>query len=100
MWDIIDLFVTKESKFSVMDGLLLSLDRLWKKEPEKVMLRLREIANSAQDNAPADHPIHETLGCMYLFQFLRKGNAECEEYINGLIDESDTYRANHVMVAG
>jgi len=99
MWDIIDLFVTKESKFSVMDGLLLSLDRLWKKEPEKVMLRLREIANSAQDNAPADHPIHETLGCMYLFQFLRKGNAECEEYINGLIDESDTYRANHALAA-
>ena len=97
MWELIDAFVAKEKRFSVLDFLLLSLDRLWAQMPEKVLPRLRLIANRAMESAPADNHIHEMLAHMHLFQFLRTGDPECDAFITRLIGECDSQRASGAL---
>src|ERR1019366_4247359 len=97
MWELIDAFIAKEKRFSVLDSLLLSLDRLWARTPEKVMPRLRLIANRAMQSAPADNHIHEMLAYTHLFQFLRTGHSECEAFIARLIEECDSQRASGAL---
>jgi len=48
-------------------------------------------------NAPADNHVHETLAHTHLFQFLRTGNPECEEFISRLIEECHSQRATGAL---
>src|SRR5439155_4567245 len=75
MWELIDAFVTNEQKFSVLDALLGSLDRLWTKVPEKVRFRVMAIADCSIQRAPASNHIHEMLAHTCLFRFLRTGDS-------------------------
>lgn len=98
MWELIDLFVTKERRFSVLDMLLSSMDWVLEKAPDDVMARVRQISERTAQNAPAEHHIHETLAHTYLFQFLRTGRGDCELYISDLIADCDSKRANHALL--
>jgi hypothetical protein len=99
MWKMIDTFIARERKFSVLDALLHSMDRLWEKAPEKGMPRLRRFSDRAIQDAPADNSIHETIAHTHLFHFLRTGDPECEAFIDGLIGECDNQRRSHALGA-
>jgi hypothetical protein len=99
MWQLIDIFIAHEKKFSVLDALLLSLDRLWGSASEEVKKRLFLIFERAMRCAPADNGIHETLAYINLFRFLRTGDTECEAFITNLIEECDSQRASHALAA-
>src|SRR5262249_10096304 len=86
-------------RFSVLDALLLSIDRLSAHGAEKLMPRLKSIADRAFQTAPAENRIHETLASIYLFRFLRTGDAECEGFITKLISECDSGRAARALPA-
>ena len=47
----------------------------------------------------AENGIHETLAQVYLFHFLRTGDAECEQFITQLIADCDSERAARALVA-
>ncbi|OGU18176.1 MAG: hypothetical protein A2076_11410 [Geobacteraceae bacterium GWC2_53_11] len=89
MWKLVDIFIKKETKFSVLNALLLTLDQFWTREPVIVMTRLQQIACHVKKRAPIESEIHETLAQMYLFRFLRHDNTECQKYIDELIDNCD-----------
>ncbi len=97
MWELMDTVIANERKFSVLDSLLLALDQLWASAPAEVMSRLRRITDRAMQSAPADNRIHEMLAHTHLFQFLRTGNANCEEFISRLIEECDSQRATGAL---
>lgn len=97
MWELIDIFVSDEKKFSVLHAVLLSLDRLWSQASDKVRQRLRILSQRTMRSAPADEHIYETLTQMHLFRFLRTGDSECEEFIKGLIEECDSQPASHAL---
>jgi hypothetical protein len=97
MWELIDTFIANEKKFSVLDALLLSVDRLWASAPEKVKPRLRLITDRAMRSAPSDNHIYEMLAHIHLFHFLRTGDLECETFIASLIAECDSQRASHAL---
>ena len=97
LWELMDSVIANERKFSVLDSLLLALDRLWGRAPEDVMLRVRVITERAMQNAPADNHIHEMLAHTHLFQFLRTGNPQCEAFISRLIEECDSQRATGAL---
>ena len=97
MWQLMDTFIAHERKFSVLDSLLLAMDRLWVNAPEEVRPRLRQIADRAMESAPADNHIHEMLAHTHLFQFLRTGDPECEGFITRLIGECDSQRASGAL---
>ncbi len=99
MWELIDAFIAEEKRFSVLDALLLSLDRLWAPMPEKVMPRVRLIADRAMQSAPAENHIHETLAHTHLFHFLRTGDPGSEEFIARMIAECDSQRAAQALGA-
>lgn len=99
MWELIDTFVTKERRFSVLDALSLSLDRLWTRAPAKVKERLRLIAGRTMKEASDVSHIHETLAHTFLFRFLRTGDSDCEAFIANLIEECDSARASHALLA-
>jgi len=99
MWELIDVFVAKERRFSVLDALVGSINWLWEKKPNESMARLRKIANRAAAKAPAENHIHEALAHTYLFRFLRTGQADCELYISDLIADCDGPRANKALLA-
>jgi hypothetical protein len=96
MWELIDLLIAEEKKFSVLDGLLQSLNHLWS-EPTKVKARLDVIAARANQSAPKDNHIHETLAHTYLFRFLRTGDADCGTYVSRLISECDIEPAHQAL---
>jgi hypothetical protein len=97
MWKLIDIFVTHEKKFSVMEMVVHSLDRLWTTSPDAVLDRLQLISQRTAQYAPADNGIHEALAYTYLFRFLRTGDAASEEYIARLIYECDNQHAIHPL---
>jgi hypothetical protein len=98
MWRLIDGFIANESKFSVLDALLRSLDCLWRGGANKVMVHLKRIAERSLA-APAENGIHETLAHLHLFHFLRTGDVESEEFIRGLIADCDGERAFKALSA-
>lgn len=98
MWELIDSFIANESKFSVLDGLLHSMDWLWRSGAEKVMPRLKLIAERSL-SAPAENGIHETLAHLHLFHFLRTGEAESEDFIRKLIADCDGEQAFRALSA-
>jgi hypothetical protein len=93
MWELIDAFIAEGKRFSVLDVLLLSLERLRVRTREKLSPRVRLIAKHATQNAPPDSHIHETLAHTYLFHFLRTGDPESEKFIARLIADCDSQRA-------
>ena len=97
MWQLIDRFIRYERRFSVLEMVAHSLDRLWWRFPEEVKPRLSRIAERAMQNAPDENHIHETLAHAYLFRFLRTGDVDCEAFINRLIAECDRHRASHAL---
>jgi len=96
MWELVDCFIRYEKRFSVIEALLLSLDRLWDVFTPDVMLRLARIAKRAR-TAPDTHKVHERIAEAYLFRFLETGDAECEAFINALIKNCDSVQANHSL---
>jgi hypothetical protein len=99
MWELIDVFVAKERRFSVLDMLLHSMDWLWASTPDEVMARVRQISERAAQNAPAENHIHETLAHTHLFQFLPTGRGDSELYISSLIADCDSQRASKALLA-
>ncbi len=97
MWELIDTFIDNETTFSVLDALVLALDRLWGGAPEKVKPRLRQIADRVIHGASAGNHIHETLAHTNLFQFLRTGEPQCDVFIAKLIAECDSRPASHAL---
>lgn len=96
MWQLIDRFIECEQTFSVLETVVLSLDRLWA-EPPEVKRRLSQIVERAMKCAPDDNHIFETLTHTYLFHFLRTGDAESEVFINQLVAECDSKRASAAL---
>jgi hypothetical protein len=96
MWELMDLIIAHEKKFSVLDALVLSFDHLWGIAPEQVKERLHVVSARALQCAP-DNGIHERLAHTYLFRFLRTGDSDCEAFINSLIQECDSQRASHAL---
>ena len=94
-----DTFIANEKNFSVLDALVMSVDRLWERAPEKVKPRLSLIADRALESAAADNHIDETLAHAHLFYFLRTGDMECWAFIANLIAECDSERASHALAA-
>lgn len=99
MWELIDAVFASEKRFSVLDGLLYSMNQLWARGPAEIMLRLNRIADRVMQEAPAGHPIHETLLHTYLFHFLRTGDPECEAFVANIIAECDSQRACNALGA-
>jgi hypothetical protein len=98
-WELADTFIAFERRFSVLDAVAMSLNRLWTKAPEKVKPRLHQIADHASKNASDNNRIHTTLAGAHLFQFLRTRDADCEGYIASLIAECDSQRASQALLA-
>ncbi|HSH39159.1 MAG TPA: hypothetical protein VK993_10265 [Chthoniobacterales bacterium] len=98
MWQLIDRFIRFESRFSVLEAVLFSLDRLWG-HPTEVKPRLSRIAERAMKSASDGNHIFETLAAIHLFHFLRTGDAESEVFIDRLIAECDSQRASHALQA-
>ncbi len=100
-WELIDTFISNENRFSVLDALLLSMDRrqLWERAPGKAMPRLKQISDRAHQHAPEGNHIHETLGHIHLFHFLRTGEESGESFVTHLISECDSKRASHTLGA-
>ena len=98
-WKLVDTFISKEKKFSVLDALTLSLDRLWASAPNEVKPRLKLISEHALQSAPEKNHIHETLAHTQLFYYLRTGDLECWTYIANRVAECDTERASHALAA-
>lgn len=96
MWQLVDCFIRCEKRFSVLEALLLSLDRLWGVFALDVMLRLGRIAKRAR-TAPDTHDVHERIAEVYLFRFLRTGDSECEAFVNDLIADCDSARASNAL---
>lgn len=96
MWQLVDLFIRCEKRFSVLEALLHSLDGLWGVSAPDVMLRLGRIAKRAR-TAPDTHKVHERIAEAYLFRFLKTGDAECEAFMSALIMDCDIIRANHAL---
>lgn len=96
MWQLVDCFIRYEKRFSVLEVLLLSLDRLWGVSAPDVMLRLARIAKRAR-TAPDTHDVHERIAEAYLFRFLRTGDLECEAFVNDLIADCDSACASHSL---
>lgn len=96
MWQFVDWFIRYEKRFSVLEMVLSSLDRLWGFSAPDVMLRLGRIAKRAR-TAPDTHKVHERIAESYLFRFLRTGDTECEAFTNALIADCDSLRANHAL---
>ncbi|MEQ1933091.1 MAG: hypothetical protein ABL962_04330 [Fimbriimonadaceae bacterium] len=99
IWKLIDLFILHEEKFSVLNAVVLSLDRLWFRAADKVKPRLAEIAKRAMQSAHDGHDIHETLAGTHLFRFLRTGDLECGAFIDILIADCDRHRNSHAIGA-
>lgn len=97
MWQILDRFIRYEWKFSVLEMVVNSLDRLWARAAQEVKPRLARIAERAIRSAPDGNHIHETLTRAHLFHFLRTGDVECEAFVNDLIAECDRQRASHAL---
>jgi hypothetical protein len=98
MWELIDVFVAKERRFSVLDMILRSMDWLWTKTPDEVMIRVGQISERATQEAPAENHIHEMLAHTHLFEFLRSGRRDCELYIFDLIADCDSQRVNRALL--
>ena len=98
MWQLIDRFIRYEQRFSVLEAVLFSLDRLWG-EPAEVKPRLYRIAERALKSAPDGNHIFETLAHTHLFHFLRTGDGESKAFIDRLIAECDSQRAGHALQA-
>jgi len=99
MWQLIDRFIRYERKFSVLEMVVNSLNRLWARAAPEVKLRLSRIAQRTIRSAPDGNHIHETLARAHLFHFLRTGDADCEAFVNTLIAECDRQRASHALTA-
>ena len=98
MWELIDVFVARERRFSVLDMVLRSMGYLWTKAPENVMVHVRKIAERAEKEASAENHVHEMLAHTHLFQFLRTGRGDCELYISDLITDCDSQRVNKALL--
>jgi hypothetical protein len=98
MWQLIDRFVRYEGKFSVLEQVVLSLDRLWDRSSDEVKPRLSRIAKRALKDADDENHIHQALAHSYLFRFLRTGDAQCEAFVNHLIVDCDRQRATGALL--
>ena len=96
MWGLVDRFIRHEKRFSVLEALLLSLNRLWGSFAPDVMVRIARIAKSAR-TAPDTHDIHARTAEVYLFRYLRTGDSDCESVVDGLIADCDSVRASHAL---
>ena len=97
MWELFDLFVRRETMFSVLDALVSSLDHLWPTTPDRVRTCLDKISERAMKSTPAKSPIYETLARANLFRFLRTGDSKSEEFIGNLIEECESQRASPAL---
>lgn len=97
MWELIDSFVKQESRFSVLEMVILTLNRLSAASARPMMERLNLITTRAKRDAAADNHIHETIAHTYLFRFLRTGDSECERHVTELIEECDTERGSKAL---
>lgn len=93
-WELVNTVISQEQMFSVLEALLLSLNRLrGGKAEQQVAQRLEIVTARVMDAAPADHHIHESLAHTHLFSFLRTGDPTGETFISRLISECDAPRA-------
>ncbi len=99
MWELIDILIEREQRFSVLDVLLFSLDRLWSRASDEVRRRLQQITDRVMQNAPADNHIYETLSGIHLFHYLRTANRDGEAFVSHLINECDSERASRALAA-
>jgi hypothetical protein len=97
MWELIGILVAEEQHYSVLDAVTHSLDWLWPKNAKDVLSRLRTISAQAAD-APVGHAIHVSLAHAHLFQFLRTGRTESEQYIAGLIERCGDERESKALL--
>ncbi|HEY4302573.1 MAG TPA: hypothetical protein VGM73_17005 [Candidatus Didemnitutus sp.] len=84
MWELIDRFIVDEQRYSVLECVVHSLDRLWPRHPAEVLPRLAKIAAKA-GQAPADHDVHDGVVGSHFFEFLRTGRKESGAYIDRLL---------------
>lgn len=92
MWRIFDHFIRYESKFSVLEMVVSSLEHLWGRYACEVQLRLSRIAKRAVQDAPESHDVHKRLAHAHLFHYLRTGDEESKSCIDTLIAECDKQR--------
>jgi hypothetical protein len=97
MWELFDLFVRRETVFSVLDALVSSLDHLWSIAPDRVRTCLDKISERAMKSAPVKSTIYQTLAQTNLFQFLRTGDSKCKKFVTNLIKECETQRASTAL---
>jgi len=97
MWKLIDDFIANEKRFSVLEMVVNSLNRVWALSPDDAKKRIQIISERAIQYASADNGIHETLARVYLFRYLRTGNVEYEKHIAILIDDCDKEYASHAL---
>lgn len=93
MWELLETFIAKERRFTVLAAIVHSLGWLWAREPDRVLQNLQLIARRAIEKAPPSHDIHGTLAHTFLFHFLRTGHSACEAFMGDLIAECDSERA-------
>ncbi|HEY5553158.1 MAG TPA: hypothetical protein VIK52_14790, partial [Opitutaceae bacterium] len=97
MWELIDLCIAQEKRFSVLDACLDALQHLWDVNAGAVMARITQIAERAKSANPG-HDILDTLAHIHLFQFLRTGRADCRGYVEALILHCDEERAGKALL--
>jgi hypothetical protein len=97
MWKIIDSIIANERMFTVLERLLSALGDLMTKYPTEVIGRLKLISGRVAQDADEGNHIHVTLTNLYLFHFLRTGDADCDTFITGLIADCDSLRASNSL---
>ena len=99
MWELIDTIISREQKFSVLEAVLLSLDRVQSRSRDKARARIWAITDQARANASARNHIHETLAHVHLFYFLRTGDHQAKQFIDELIQNCENEPQNHSLLA-
>ncbi len=96
MWLLFDRFIADEKNFSVFEGLIDSLDRLWARHPLEVHARLRLIAKKTA-RAPASHKVHDGLVRSHFCEYLRSGRKVSEAYLQRLLRRIDQPTAGDAL---
>ncbi len=97
MWELLDSVIESEIRYSVLNACLDALNRLWGVDADKVMTRVRRIAVRAEQ-APPGHTIHDSLGNIYLFQYLRSGREECLRFVEQAIEHCEQEQAYKTLL--
>jgi hypothetical protein len=96
MWELLGRFVAEERSFSVLTGVIESLDRLWSVDATRILGYLNTLATRAASAVP-EHNIHEMLGNSHFFHYLRTGEAASEAFVISLVSEVSTARGSKVI---